>query len=366
MGTIDLNGKTVLVTGAAGFIGSYVVRRLLRSCFGSLTVVGLDNLNDYYDPALKDHRLARIAETAASREVRSTGNVWRFVKGDITDRSMLEALFSECRFDVVIHLAAQAGVRCSIDHPDVYMESNIIGSFAVLEACRHSGNVKHLVMASSSSVYGEGCEVPYSTEQKTDTPVSLYAATKKSSELIAYAYAKLYRIPVTCLRFFTVYGPEGRPDMAYFKFAERFRSGGTVELYGGGKCRRDYTYIDDVAEALLRVTAKAPDAGAPDTGAAGTLFSVYNIGRECPVATDDLVRILTEELMRAGVLQEDFRTEDHVRRVPMQPGDVEETFADCGSLMCDLGYAPRTDIREGLRAFAGWYAEYCTGDTIRG
>ena len=361
MGTIDLNGMTVLVTGAAGFIGSYVVRGLLQSGCGGLTVVGIDNLNDYYDPALKDYRLVRIAETAASREARSAGNVWRFVKGDITDRALLETLFSEYRFDVVVHLAAQAGVRCSIDHPDAYMESNVIGSFAVLETCRHSGNVKHLVMASSSSVYGEGCEVPYSTEQKTDAPVSLYAATKKSSELIAYAYAKLYRIPVTCLRFFTVYGPEGRPDMAYFKFAEILRKGGTVELYNYGRSRRDYTYVDDVVEAVLRVAQKAPDgtrADAEGGSGSGTPFAVYNLGRQHPVVLTDFVRVLAEELIRAGILPESFRIGEHVLPAPMQPGDVEETYADSGPLERDFGFAPRTDIRSGLRIFAEWYKVY--------
>ena len=356
METIGPGGKTILVTGAAGFIGAATVRKLLKSGRKGLTVVGLDSLSSYYDPALKERRLEQLGALAASEAVRDAGRVWRFVKGDVTDRALLETLFSEYRFEVVIHLAAQAGVRYSIDHPDVYMESNIFGSYAVLEACRRAGSVRHLVMASSSSVYGEGCEVPFSTDQKTDSPVSLYAATKKSAELIAYAYAKLYRIPVTCLRFFTVYGPEGRPDMAYFKFAELFRSGGTVELYGNGECRRDFTYIDDITECVARIAEKAPVPGPDGTGKAP--FAVYNIGRQDPVVMRDFVRILTEELRRAGVLPDDFIPEEHIRCLPMQPGDVEETFADCGPLERELGYAPQTDIRSGLRAFAEWYKEY--------
>lgn len=362
---IDLSGKSVLVTGAAGFIGAAVVRQMMEGTWEKLTIVGLDSMNDYYDPALKEYRLERIGMTAASETSREKDIDWRFVKGNITDRALLDELFSEYRFDIVVHLAAQTGVRRSIDHPDEYMESNVIGSFCILEACRLSGCVRHLVMASSSSVYGEGNPVPYGTEQKTDTPVSLYAATKKSMELTARVYAKLYRIPVTCLRFFTVYGPGGRPDMAYFKFADILRSGGIIPIYNYGRSRRDFTYINDVVKGVLRVVQKEPEetAGNDAEGAApndreSVPFAVYNIGRGCPVNMNGFVRTLTEELIRCGVLPEGFRTEEHMELLPPQPGDVEDTWADCGTFERTFGYLPETDLRDGLRAFAEWYREY--------
>lgn len=333
--------KTILVTGSAGFIGAHLVRRLLTSG-EPVSVVGLDNLNGYYDPALKAYRLREIEKVAGEHpECRYT-----FIKGDIFDRALVEHLFKEYQFDIVVNLAAQAGVRYSIENPDVYVESNVLGFYSILEACRR-WPVKHLVYASSSSVYGGNSKVPFSTEDKVDTPVSLYAATKKSNELFAHVYSKLYGIPTTGLRFFTVYGPAGRPDMAYFGFTDKLRRGETIELYGFGECRRDFTYIDDIVEGVVRVIRKAP---AP--------YSIYNIGGGNPVRLMEFVRTLEEELVAAGVLPQDYDFEAHKKLVPMQPGDVPVTVADTSALERDFGFKPQTPLREGLRKFAAWYKEY--------
>lgn len=333
--------KTILVTGSAGFIGAYLVRRLLEGS-EPVSVVGLDNLNGYYDPALKAYRLREIEKVAGEHpECRYT-----FIKGDIADRALVEHLFEEYRFDIVVNLAAQAGVRYSIENPGAYVESNVLGFYNILEACR-KWPVEHLVYASSSSVYGGNSKVPFSTEDKVDTPVSLYAATKKSNELFAHVYSKLYGIPTTGLRFFTVYGPAGRPDMAYFGFTDKLRRGETIELYGFGECRRDFTYIDDIVEGVVRVIRKAP---AP--------YSIYNIGGGNPVRLMEFVRTLEEELVAAGVLQEGYDFEAHKKLVPMQPGDVPVTVADTSALERDFGFKPQTPLREGLRKFAAWYKEY--------
>lgn len=333
--------KTILVTGSAGFIGAYLVRRLLEGS-EPVSVVGLDNLNGYYDPALKAYRLREIEKVAGEHpECRYT-----FIKGDIADQGLVKHLFEEYRFDIVVNLAAQAGVRYSIENPDVYVESNVLGFYSILEACRR-WPVKHLVYASSSSVYGGNSKVPFSTEDKVDTPVSLYAATKKSNELFAHVYSKLYGIPTTGLRFFTVYGPEGRPDMAYFRFTDKLRRGETIELYGFGECRRDFTYIDDIVEGVVRVIRKAP---AP--------YSIYNIGGGNPVRLMEFVRTLEEELVTAGVLPQDYDFEAHKKLVPMQPGDVPVTYADTSALERDFGFTPQVPLREGLRKFAEWYKDY--------
>lgn len=333
--------KTILVTGSAGFIGAHLVRRLLEGS-EPVSVVGLDNLNGYYDPALKAYRLREIEKVAGEHpECRYT-----FIKGDISDRALVERLFEEYRFDIVVNLAAQAGVRYSIENPGAYVESNVLGFYNILEACR-KWPVEHLVYASSSSVYGGNSKVPFSTEDKVDTPVSLYAATKKSNELFAHVYSKLYGIPTTGLRFFTVYGPAGRPDMAYFGFTDKLRRGETIELYGFGECRRDFTYIDDIVEGVVRVIRKAP---AP--------YSIYNIGGGQPENLLDFVNILQEELVRAGVLPQDYDFEAHKELVPMQPGDVPTTYADASALERDFGFTPKITLREGLRKFAEWYKEY--------
>lgn len=350
--------RSILVTGAAGFIGANLVERLLTTEQGVL-VVGLDSMNDYYDPAIKEYRLRRIDSVAGQ----CGQNNWLFVRGNIADRALVDSLFATHQFDVVVNLAAQAGVRYSITNPDVYIESNIIGFYNILEACRHSYDggakgVQHLVYASSSSVYGNNERVPYSTDDKVDNPVSLYAATKKSNELMAHAYSKLYDIPSTGLRFFTVYGPAGRPDMAYFSFAERLRRGETIEIFNYGNCRRDFTYIADVVEGLQRVMHRAPTRQRGEDGLPVPPYALYNIGNSNPENLLDFVDILQQELVQAGVLAADFDFESHKRLVAMQPGDVATTYADTSALARDFGFKPHTPLRTGLRAFAEWYKEF--------
>ena len=348
--------KTILVTGAAGFIGANLVEALLKTGL-PMTVVGLDNMNDYYDVSLKEHRLERLAELAH----RATEGKWVFVRGSIADGALVDALFEQYRFDIVVNLAAQAGVRYSIDHPDVYMESNIMGFFRILEACRHYP-VEHLVYASSSSVYGSNEKIPYSTEDQVDNPVSLYAATKKSNELMAHAYAKLYNIPATGLRFFTVYGPAGRPDMAYFSFTNKLLRGDTIEIFNYGNCKRDFTYVDDIVEGVLRVMQNPPAKQVGTDGLPIPPYRLYNIGNNSPENLLDFVRILGEELISAGVLPQDFDIAAHSKLVPMQAGDVPITYADVTALERDFGYKPSTSLRDGLRAFATWYKEYYLSD----
>ena len=347
---ISLTGKTVLVTGAAGFIGANLVLALLAG-EEDVTVVGLDNLNDYYDVSLKEYRLAQIEKAAGG------SGKWIFVRQDLADKPALEALFARYRFQVVVNLAAQAGVRYSIDHPDVYMASNVIGFYNILEACRR-WPVEHLVYASSSSVYGANAKVPYSTEDKTESPVSLYAATKKSNELMAHAYAKLYSIPVTGLRFFTVYGPAGRPDMAYFGFTDKLRRGETIRIFNYGNCRRDFTYIDDIVESVMRVIRCAPERQTGADGLPLPPYRIYNIGNSSPENLLDFVDILQQELIRVGVLPEDYDLDAHRELTPMQPGDVAVTYADTSLLEEDFGFRPSTSLREGLARFARWYQEF--------
>ena len=342
----------VLITGSAGFIGSNLVLRLM-SATEPITVVGLDNVNDYYDVSLKEYRL-RLIEEAAKKNPLVT---WRFVRGNLADKALVDSLFEEYRFGIVVNLAAQAGVRYSIDHPDVYIESNIIGFYNILEACRH-WPVEHLVYASSSSVYGSNKKIPYSTDDKVDNPVSLYAATKKSNELMAHAYSKLYDIPSTGLRFFTVYGPAGRPDMAYFGFTSKLLRGETIEIFNYGNCQRDFTYVDDIVEGVLRVMKRAPEKKKGEDGLPIPPYAVYNIGNNSPENLLEFVRILGEELISAGVLPADFDISAHSKLVPMQPGDVPTTYADVSPLERDFGFKPSTSLREGLRAFALWYKDY--------
>jgi len=351
---INLKNKTILVTGAAGFIGSNLVMELLRTV-ESVTIVGLDNVNDYYDISIKDYRLNEInclaAEYPASK--------WIFIKGNIADKALIENLFSQYKLDVVVNLAAQAGVRYSITNPDVYMESNIIGFFNILEACRNHP-VEHLVYASSSSVYGSNTKIPYSTDDKVDNPVSLYAATKKSNELMAHAYSKLYNIPSTGLRFFTVYGPAGRPDMAYFSFTNKLLKGEDIQIFNYGNCKRDFTYVDDIVEGVKRVMTCAPEKKTGNDGLPLPPYRVYNIGNNNPENLLDFVDILQQELVNAGVLPSDYDFESHKKLVPMQPGDVPVTYADVSALENDFGFKPSTSLREGLRKFAKWYKEfYC-------
>lgn len=345
----------ILVTGAAGFIGANLVQQLLER-EAAVEILGIDSLNDYYDPAIKDYRLAEIGKAASSHP----GSKWIFVKGNIADKPLVDRLFREFQPEIVVNLAAQAGVRYSITNPDAYIESNLIGFYNILEACRHSYDggaegVKHLIYASSSSVYGSNRKVPYSTDDKVDNPVSLYAATKKSNELMAHAYSKLYDIPSTGLRFFTVYGPAGRPDMAYFGFTDKLLKGGTIRIFNHGNCRRDFTYIDDIVEGVIRVMKKAPERRTGDDGLPVPPYAVYNIGNSNPENLLDFVQILQEELVAAGVLPKDYDFESHKELVPMQPGDVPVTYADTAPLERDFGFRPSTPLRDGLRRFARWY-----------
>lgn len=344
---VILTNKTVLVTGAAGFIGSNLVKRLLHDVQG-IHVIGMDSLTDYYDVRLKQERLSEIAAMSGR---------WTFLQANIADKAAVEQVFADYAIDIVVNLAAQAGVRYSITNPDAYIESNILGFYNILEACRHYA-VEHLVYASSSSVYGTNKKVPYSTDDRVDNPVSLYAATKKSNELFAHAYAKLYNIPCTGLRFFTVYGPAGRPDMAYFGFTNKLREGKTIQIFNYGNCLRDFTYIDDIVEGIVRVMQHAPEKQTGEDGLPIPPYKVYNIGNNRPENLLDFVQILQEELVRAGVLPEDYDFEAHKQLVPMQPGDVPTTFADTTPLEQDFGYKPSTPLRTGLRLFAEWYAEY--------
>lgn len=348
---VDLNNKTILVTGSPGFIGANLVLRLLKE-MKSGTVISLDNMNDYYDPALKEYRLGLIEEAAKTSPVKHI-----FIKGSIADKGLVDQVFAEYKPAVVVNLAAQAGVRYSIDHPDVYIESNLIGFYNILEACRHNP-VEHLVYASSSSVYGGNKKVPFSTEDKVDNPVSLYAATKKSDELLAHAYSKLYNIPSTGLRFFTVYGPAGRPDMFYFSATNTLSKGGTIKIFNYGNCKRDFTYVDDIVEGVLRVMQGAPEKMAGEDGLPLPPYAVYNIGGGQPENLLDYISTLQEELVRATVLPEDYDFESHRELVGMQPGDVPVTYADSEALERDYGFTPKIGIREGLRKFAEWYKEY--------
>ena len=387
MQKIDLNNKVILVTGAAGFIGSNLVKRLLNDLQGA-TIVGIDNMNAYYDPSLKDYRLQELEKVNSCNSCNScSNNKWFFVRGDIADKATIDSLFAEYKPSVVVNLAAQAGVRYSIENPDAYIQSNMIGFYNILEACRHSltpdpspegkgvkssplgedlgeaspqtyRGVQHLVYASSSSVYGGNKKVPFSTDDRVDNPVSLYAATKKSNELFAHCYSKLYNIPTTGLRFFTVYGPAGRPDMAYFGFTNKLLKGETIQIFNYGNCRRDFTYVDDIVEGIVRVMQGAPERKTGEDGLPIPPYAVYNIGGGQPENLLDFVNILQEELVRAGVLPTDFDFEAHKQLVPMQPGDVPTTYADATALERDFGFTPKITLREGLRHFAEWYKEY--------
>lgn len=349
---VTLDGKTILVTGAAGFIGSNLVKELLKTVKAP-KIVGIDNMNDYYDVSLKEYRLAEIEEAVNSAD----GAQWVFVKGSIADKVLIEKIFTDYKPSVVVNLAAQAGVRYSITNPDVYIESNLIGFYNILEACRNH-TVEHLVYASSSSVYGSNKKIPYSTDDKVDNPVSLYAATKKSNELLAHAYTKLYDIPSTGLRFFTVYGPAGRPDMAYFGFTNKLIKGETIQIFNYGNCKRDFTFVDDIVEGVKRVMQHAPEKSVGEDGLPVPAYTVYNIGNSSPENLLDFVTILQEELLRAGVLPQEYDFDSHKELVPMQAGDVPITFADTSPLERDFGFKPSTPLREGLRRFAEWYKEF--------
>ncbi len=354
MNNLDLNGKKLLVTGAAGFIGANLVTELMKT-LTEAEIVGLDSMNDYYDVSIKEYRLNEIDKLSKENQ----GIKWTFVKGNIADKSLVDELFKSHKFDIAVNLAAQAGVRYSITNPDVYIESNIIGFYNILEACRNNP-VEHLVYASSSSVYGSNKKVPYSVEDKVDNPVSLYAATKKSNELLAHAYSKLYNIPSTGLRFFTVYGPAGRPDMAYFGFTNKLRAGETIRIFNYGNCKRDFTYVDDIVEGVKRVMQCPPEKSNGDDGLPLPPYKVYNIGNSHPENLLDFVDILQRELISAGVLPADYDFESHKELVPMQPGDVPVTYADTSALENDFGFKPSTSLRDGLRKFAKWYKEfYC-------
>ncbi len=344
--TVDFGEKTILITGAAGFIGWYLAKRVCEEN-PQAKVIGFDSVNDYYDVTLKEYRLKDLEQFAN----------FEFIKGNLADKEAVTAVFEKYHPEIVVNLAAQAGVRYSIDHPDAYIESNLIGFYNILEACRHYP-VEHLVYASSSSVYGGNKKVPFSTDDKVDNPVSLYAATKKSNELLAHAYSKLYNIPSTGLRFFTVYGPAGRPDMAYFGFTNKLIKGETIQIFNFGNCKRDFTYIDDIVEGVMRVMAKAPEKKDGEDGLPLAPYAVYNIGNSNPENLLDFVQILQEELIRAGVLPEDYDFESHKELVPMQPGDVPVTYADTSALERDFGFKPHTSLREGLRKFAEWYKEF--------
>ena len=353
MQKIDLTGKTVLVTGAAGFIGSNLVMELFRT-IKDINIIGIDNMNDYYDVSIKEWRL---------NEIEKMNGQWTFIKGDISDKDTIDKIFEDYKPSVVVNLAAQAGVRYSITNPDAYIRSNLIGFYNILEACRHSydsgaAGVEHLVYASSSSVYGTNKKVPYSTDDKVDNPVSLYAATKKSNELMAHAYSKLYNIPSTGLRFFTVYGPAGRPDMAYFGFTNKLLKGETIQIFNYGNCKRDFTYVDDIVEGVKRIMQGAPERKNGEDGLPIPPYAVYNIGNQNPENLLDFVDILQQELISAGVLPEDYDFESHKELVAMQPGDVPITYADTEPLERDYGFKPSTSLREGLRRFARWYKEF--------
>lgn len=350
---------TILVTGAAGFIGSNLVKAIFKM-YDQPLVVGVDNLNDYYDVRLKEERLVELRQYAG----------FKFIKGNIADKALIDSLFAEYKPQIVVNLAAQAGVRYSITNPDAYIEANLIGFYNILEACRHSyenyeGGVQHLVYASSSSVYGSNKKVPYSIDDKVDNPVSLYAATKKSNELMAHAYSKLYDIPSTGLRFFTVYGPAGRPDMAYFGFTDKLVRGEKIQIFNYGNCKRDFTYVDDIVEGVVRVMNKPPQRSKGEDGLPLPPYAVYNIGNSNPENLLEFVDILQQELVRVGVLPEDYDFEAHKELVPMQPGDVPVTYADTSALERDFGFKPSTSLREGLRVFAQWYAEYYLGRVMR-
>ncbi len=346
MSIVHLKGKCILVTGVAGFIGYYLSKRLLEE-EGTSMIIGIDNMNDYYDVTLKEYRLNKLLNFSN----------FKFIQGNISDKDLMLSIFDESRPDVVVNLAAQAGVRYSIDHPDIYIESNLIGFYNILECCRYYP-VEHLIYASSSSVYGSNKKVPYSTEDKVDNPVSLYAATKKSDELLAHAYSKLYDIPMTGLRFFTVYGPAGRPDMAYFSFTNKLLAGEKIQIFNYGNCERDFTYIDDIVEGVYRVMQKAPDRETGEDGLPISPYALYNIGNNHPENLLEFVDILQQELIHAGVLPEDYDFEIHKELVPMQPGDVPVTYADTSALERDFGYKPTTPLRDGLRKFAEWYKEF--------
>lgn len=355
---INLQNKRIFVTGAAGFIGSNLIMELLREV-NPVHIIGIDNMNDYYDVSIKEYRLQQIEELAAQHPESS----WNFIRGSIADKALIDQIFEEYKPAVVVNLAAQAGVRYSITNPDVYIESNLIGFYNILEACRHSYDgeqtgVEHLVYASSSSVYGSNKKVPYSTEDKVDNPVSLYAATKKSNELMAHAYSKLYNIPSTGLRFFTVYGPAGRPDMAYFGFTNKLKNNDTIQIFNYGNCKRDFTYVDDIVEGIKRVMQAAPEKVTGEDGLPVPPYKVYNIGNSHPENLLEFVDILQQELIRAGVLSEDYDFEAHKKLVPMQPGDVPVTYADTTALEEDFGFKPQTSLRTGLRKFAEWYKEF--------
>ncbi len=357
---VELSGKTILVTGSAGFIGSNLVMELLRT-ISPVRIIGLDNMNDYYDVSIKEWRLGEIDKLAS--DVATSGSTYKFIKGSIADSSLIQQIFEEYKPAVVVNLAAQAGVRYSITNPDVYIESNLIGFYNILEACRHSYDsgatgVEHLVYASSSSVYGTNKKIPYSTDDKVDNPVSLYAATKKSNELMAHAYSKLYNIPSTGLRFFTVYGPAGRPDMAYFGFTNKLRKGETIQIFNYGNCKRDFTYVDDIVEGVKRVIQVAPEKVTGEDGLPLPPYNVYNIGNNQPENLLDFVDILQQELIRAGVLPQDYDFEAHKVLVPMQPGDVPITYADTSALERDFGFKPNISLRDGLRRFAEWYKKF--------
>ncbi len=345
MNKIDLNNKTILVTGSSGFIGSNLCMRLLNET--NSKIIGLDNMNDYYDVKLKEYRLNKLLNYEN----------FKFIKGNLADKTLINNIFNEYKPQIVVNLAAQAGVRYSIDHPDTYIESNIIGFYNILEACRHNP-VEHLVYASSSSVYGGNTKVPFNVDDKVDTPVSLYAATKKSDELLSHAYSKLYNIPSTGLRFFTVYGPAGRPDMAYFSFTNKLINGDTIKIYNFGNCKRDFTYIDDIVEGIIRVMMGAPEKKNGEDGLPIPPYAVYNIGNSNPENLLDFVNILQEELIKAKVLPKDYDFESHKELVAMQPGDVEVTYADTSALEKDFDYKPNTSLRDGLRNFAEWYKQY--------
>ena len=358
MQRINLNNKTIFVTGAAGFIGSNLVKRLLNDV-ENVKIIGIDNMNDYYDVTIKQYRLDEIDALAQEKQ----SSQWLFIKGNIADRVLIDEIFKVYQPQIVVNLAAQAGVRYSITNPDVYVESNLIGFYNILEACRHSyddgaAGVEHLVYASSSSVYGTNKKNPYSTDDKVDNPVSLYAATKKSNELMAHAYSKLYNIPSTGLRFFTVYGPAGRPDMAYFGFTNKLREGKTIQIFNFGNCKRDFTYVDDIVEGVVRVMQGAPEKVTGEDGLPLPPYAVYNIGNNQPENLLDFVDILQQELIRAEVLPADYDFEAHKELVPMQPGDVPVTYADTTALERDFGFKPSTSLRDGLRKFAEWYKAF--------